>query len=205
MEGEGCEFGVYSLELGVVLCLDEFAELAYDDRDVFGSEIFSQCGNHFGEAETVGDGSFFVVCVGFALVPEDSSQAGVGAGGGEGGFGSLDGICVMRAAGDPFVECGATEGGRDQTNGGGRFHADECGGEVATEADAGAVWPVKVDWVDSGDPGFFFAEGEDVGGGEAVCIRDEAAPGHVGLANEQEDVYRLGVCHPASQYDPGKL
>jgi len=179
MKGKRCQFGIHPLELRIALFLDEFTELAYDDGDVFRFQILSQCCDHFGEAQTISDGSFFVAGIGFTLMPEDSSQTSARTGGGQCRFGSFNSIDVMRSARDPFMQCRAAESSGDQPDTRCCFHLHQCGGEASPQADTGAVWTVEVDWVDGRHPGLFLTEGEDARNWGSVGIANRASSSHI--------------------------
>jgi len=190
VDGELGELFVDHAGHGVVVLfasVEELAEFADDDGYVaqVGAERF-----HDGEpAFLIGADEFKFGAIGFALVPEDATETAVF----HGHFGAANGVGIELAAGLPFIERAAAHGGGDEADFLAGGEVGEGLGEGAAEAGAEAVGPVEVDGFDGGGPGFLFGEGEDTRMGDFVLLFDDAAAGHVGLADEQEQLHFLGA------------
>jgi len=96
---------------------------------------------------------------------------------------------LVEVAGDPRVDGRTADSARYQTDGDvGRARGGDGGGKAATEADADGGGFVEVQRIDSGHPGAGFVEHEHAGVRLILRGNDDAAAGHVRLADEEEEM-----------------
>ena len=171
----------------------ELTQLADDEGHVGGGEFDAEAGDESVELGFVTGGEF-AIGVGFALMPENAFE-GAGL---QREFRPAQRIVPRVAlrrlvveARLPRVDGRAPDGAGDEADGHARSGLGDGVGEGATEPDADCGGLVEVQRVHGRHPCAGLGEHEHTRVREVVGGCDNAASGHVGLADEEEEVKRF--------------